>query len=155
MTVRPIPEGFHTATCYLTVDGAAQAIEFYKAAFGATEMMRMPMPDGNLGHAEIRIGDSPIMLSDEFEAVGKRAPTTLGGATASITLYVENADEVFQRAVKAGAKEVRPVEDQFYGDRCGTLEDPFGHQWTISTHIEEVSEEEMQKRLAAMMSGHG
>ena len=152
MAVRPIPEGYHTATPYLAIKGAAQAIEFYKKAFGATEMLRLPQPDGRVGHAEIKIGDSCIMMADEFPEMGHRGPQSLGGTTVSILLYVEDVDAVFNKAIAAGAKVVKPVQDQFYGDRSGFIEDPFGHRWGIATHKEDVSDEEMKKRMAAMFS---
>ncbi|PYU12498.1 MAG: glyoxalase [Acidobacteria bacterium] len=147
--VKPIPEGYHTATPYLIIKDAARAIEFYKKAFGATELMRMAQPDGRIGHAEIRIGDSPIMLADEFPEMGHRSPQSLGGSPVSILLYVEDVDALFNQAVSAGAKVQRPVQDQFYGDRIGGVTDPFGHVWYIATHKEEVSPEEMRKRAAA------
>jgi len=147
--VQPIPEGYHSVTPYLICKGAAKAIEFYKKAFGATEVMRFPMPDGQLGHAEIRVGDSPIMLGDEFSEMGYRSPLAYGGSPVSILIYVEDVDELFKRAVAAGGKEIRPLQDQFYGDRSGTLVDPFGHVWTLATHKEDVSLEEMQRRAAA------
>ena len=151
MATKPIPEGYRTATPYLIVKGAADAIEFYKRAFGATEMLRMADPQGRVGHAEIRIGDSVIMLADEHPAMGYRSPRALGGSSVSILLYLEDVDAVFERAVNAGAKALRPVTDQFYGDRSGTLEDPFGHVWTIATHVEDVSPEELKRRAAAAM----
>ena len=144
-----IPEGYHTATPYLIIKGAADAIEFYKKAFGATELMRMPAPDGKIGHAEIKIGNSPIMLADEFPEMGYKSPTTLGGSPVSIMIYVEDVDAVFSQAIATGGKEQRPVKDQFYGDRMGTLEDPFGHVWHVSTHKEDISMEEMEKRAQA------
>lgn len=150
--VKPIPEGYHTATPYLIIKGAADAIEFYKKAFGATELMRMSGPGGKIGHAEIKIGDSVIMLADEAPEMNARSPQSFGGSPISILLYVEDVDAVFNRAVAAGAKVERPVTDQFYGDRIGGLTDPFGHAWYISTHKEDVSPEEMKKRAAA--SGH-
>jgi PhnB protein len=146
---KPIPDGYHTATPYLIVKGAAQAIEFYKKAFGATELMRMPQPGGKIGHAEIKIGESPIMLADESPDVGARSPQSIGGSPVSIMLYVEDVDRIFSQAVAAGAKVKRPVADQFYGDRTGGIEDPFGHLWYIATHKEDVSPEEMRKRAAA------
>jgi PhnB protein len=146
---KPVPDGYHTATPYLIVKGAAQAIEFYKKAFGATELMRMPQPGGKIGHAEIKIGDSPIMLADESPDVGARSPQSIGGSPVSIMLYVEDVDRIFSQAVAAGAKVKRPVADQFYGDRTGGIEDPFGHLWYIATHKEDVSPEEMRKRAAA------
>jgi PhnB protein len=146
---KPVPDGYHTATPYLIVKGAAQAIEFYKKAFGATELMRMPQPGGKIGHAEIKIGDSPIMLADESPDVGARSPQSIGGSPVSIMLYVEDVDRIFSQAVAAGARVKRPVADQFYGDRTGGIEDPFGHLWYIATHKEDVSPEEMRKRAAA------
>jgi PhnB protein len=151
MATPAIPEGYRTATPYLIVQGAADAIEFYKRAFGATEMLRMADPQGRVGHAEIRIGDSVIMLADEHPGMGYRAPPSLGGSSVSILLYLEDVDAVCERAVKAGAKVLRPVANQFYGDRSGTLEDPFGHVWTIATHVEDVSPEELQRRAQAAL----
>lgn len=152
MSVKPIPDGYHTATPYLVVQGAANAIEFYKKAFGAEELLRLASPDGKIGHAEIKIGDSPIMLADEFPEMGFRGPRALGGSPVSILLYVEDVDARFNQAVSAGAKVLRPVLDQFYGDRSGHLEDPFGHQWALATHKEDVSPEEIEKRFAAAMA---
>jgi PhnB protein len=149
MPVQPIPDGYHTVTPYLFVDGAAGAIEYYRTAFGARELLRMPDPQGRIGHAEIRIGDSVIMLADEHHEMGYRGPRTLGGTSVSILLYLADVDAVFERAISAGGKALRPVADQFYGDRMGTLEDPFGHVWTLGTHIEDVSPEEMKRRMAA------
>lgn len=143
---KPIPAGYHSVTPYLIIKGAADAIEFYKRAFGATESMRMQGPDGKIGHAEIRIGDSVVMLADEHPDMGSRSPQSLGGAGVSLMVYVEKVDETFQRAVAAGAKELRPVANQFYGDRSGTLQDPFGHVWTVSTHVEDIMPEEMRRR---------
>ncbi len=148
--VKPIPEGYHSVTPYLIVQNAAEAIAFYHQAFGATELFRLPMPDGKIGHAEIKIGDSPIMLAEEFPDMGCHSPQALGGTPVSLALYVEDVDTVFDRAVFAGAKAERPVQDQFYGDRCGTVVDPFGHKWTIATHKEDVAPEEMQRRMATM-----
>ena len=150
---KPIPDGYHTATPYLIIKDAAKAIEFYKKAFGAKEMMRMSQPDGRIGHAEIKIGDSPIMLADEFPEMGARSPQSLGGSPVSILLYVEDVNACAEQAVAAGAKVVRPVKDQFYGDRSGSFEDPFGHQWHIATHVEDVAPEEMHKRAAAAGRG--
>ena len=147
--VKPIPEGYHSVTPYLIIKNAADAIEFYKKAFGATELFRIDQPDGKIGHAEIKIGDSPIMLSDEFPEMGYRGPQSLGGSPVSIMLYVEDVDAIVNRATTAGAKLDRPVEDKFYGDRAGSLTDPFGHIWHIGTHKEDVSPEEMEKRAAA------
>ena len=151
MATKAIPDGYRTATPYLIVTGAAEAIEFYKRAFGATEMLRMADPRGRVGHAEIKIGDSVIMLADEHPAMGYRGPRSLGGSSVSILLYLEDVDAVFERAVKAGAKAQRPVMDQFYGDRSGTLEDPFGHMWTVATHVEDVPPAELKRRADAAM----
>jgi len=151
--VKPVPEGYHTVTPYLIVKGAAGAIEFYKKAFGATELLRMPDPSGKIGHAEIKIGDSPIMLADEFPERGVLSPQTIGGSPVSILLYVENVDVLFKQAVAAGAKVTRPLQDQFYGDRMGGLTDPFGHQWHVATHVEDVAPEELKKRAAAAAHG--
>jgi PhnB protein len=151
MAVSPIPEGYRTATPYLIVKGAADAIDFYKRVFGATEIMRMADPQGRVGHAEIRIGDSVIMLADEHPGMGYRSPRALGGSSVSLLLYLEDVDTVFERAVRAGAKSLRAVADQFYGDRSGTLEDPFGHVWTVATHVEDVAPEEMKRRAEAAM----
>jgi PhnB protein len=154
MAVRPIPDGYHSVTPYLIIKNAVRAIDFYKQAFGATEILRMADPDsGHIGHAEIKIGDSPVMLSDENPAIGFVGPQTLGGSTGSICLYVDDVDRLFGRAIKAGAKELRPVQDQFYGDRSGTLQDPFGHVWSIATHIEDVSNEELEKRFVEILKG--
>lgn len=150
MPVKPIPDGYHTATPYLIINGAAEAIEFYKQVFNATELMRVPGPNGVLMHAEIKIGDSPIMLADEFPDMDVRGPKAIGGTPVSLMLYVDNVDEVFTRAIAAGAKELRPLQNQFYGDRSGTMEDPFGHKWTVSTHVEDVTPEEIERRMAAM-----
>ena len=152
MTAKPIPEGYHTATPYLVLQNAASAIEFYKKAFGATELMRLASPGGKIGHAEIKIGDSPIMLADEFPEMGYRGPRALGGSPVSIMLYVEDVDTFFDQAVAAGATIKRPVKDEFYGDRAGNIEDPFGHVWTIATHKEDVSPEEIEKRFVAVMA---
>jgi PhnB protein len=146
-TVRPIPEGYHTATPYLICNGAADAIEFYKRALGAVEVMRMPMPGGKLGHAEIKIGDSHIMLADESPENGIHSPQHFGGTPVSVLLYVEQVDTVFNQAVSAGAKAVRPPQDMFYGDRTSWIIDPFGHSWYIHTHVNDVSPEEMRKAM--------
>ena len=146
MGVKAIPEGYHSVTPYLIIDGAAEAIRWYSEALGATEVMRMPMGD-KIGHAEIRIGDSVIMLSDEWPDYGKLSPKKRGGATAGFMIYVEDADSAFDRAVAAGATVDQPVQDQFYGDRSGSFTDPFGHSWTIATHVEDVPEEEMCRRM--------
>ena len=149
MAVKPIPEGYHTATPYLIIEGAANAIEFYKQAFGATELFRFPAPSGKIGHAEIKIGDSPIMLADAYPDMGYNGPKSLGGSPVSLMIYVEDVDTVFNRAVDAGATVKEAVSDKFYGDRIGTLIDPFGHVWHVSTHKEDVSLEEMEKRAKA------
>ena len=148
MAAKPIPDGYHSVTPYLCVKGAAQAIEFYKKAFLATERMRIAQPDGRVGHAELQVGDSVIMLSDEFPEIGARSPQSLGGSPVSIHLYVEDADAIFSQAVAAGAKIKRPIADQFYGDRLGGVEDPFGHTWWISTHKEDLSPQEIERRAA-------
>ena len=150
MAVKPIPEGYHSVTPYLIVKGAARAIDFYKNVFGATEIMRMPGPGGSVAHAEIKIGDSHIMLADEQQHGPYRSPEAFGGSPVSLMLYVPDVDKTFKQAIAAGAKESRAVQDQFYGDRSGNLIDPFGHVWTVSTHKEDVSEQEMQKRISAM-----
>ena len=150
MPVQPIPSGYHTVTPYLIVKGAAAAIEFYKTALGAAEQMSVPRPDGKVAHAEIKIGDSIIMLADEVPQMGLVGPqSTEGQPPVSILLYVEDVDTLFKQAIAAGGKELRPLVDQFYGDRSGTLADPFGHVWTIATHVDDVSEEELQRRMAA------
>jgi PhnB protein len=152
MAVKPIPEGYHSVTPYLAVDDAAKAIEYYKAAFGATERVRMNGPDGTVGHAEIQIGDSLIMLSDPMPDSSTTAPRELGGTTSSVFLYVEDVDAVVQKAVDGGAIIKTEVEDQFWGDRFGTIEDPFGHIWSVATHVEDVSPEEIEERAKAAMA---
>lgn len=149
-TTKAIPDEYRAATPYLIIRNAAKALDFYKQAFGANETMRFPGPEGKVVHAEIKIGDAVIMLADECPEMGARSPESTGGSPVFVLVYVEDVDTFTARAVKAGAKLVRPVEDQFYGDRSGTLEDPFGHLWTIATHKEDVSPEEMEKRMAAM-----
>jgi PhnB protein len=148
-SVKPVPEGFHTATPTLVVRNAAQAIDFYKKVFGAEEIMRMPSPDGKISHAEIKIGDSIIFVSDEFPQHPGKSPQTLGGFTGGIYLYVPDVDDVFAKAVAAGGKAYMPVTDMFWGDRHGNFTDPFGHSWGVSTHKEDLSEEEMGKRAQA------
>jgi PhnB protein len=143
----PIPSGFHTATPYLTLNNCASAIDFYKKAFGAQEIMRMDGPPGKIGHAEIKIGDSIVMLADEFPGAGNRSPASLGGTTAGIFLYVADVDTAFKQAVDAGAKADMPPTDMFWGDRFGRLTDPFGHSWSMATHKEDVAPEEMKKRM--------
>ena len=142
--VKPIPDGYHSLTPYLIINGAAEAIEYYKKAFGAVELFRMEH-QGKIGHAEIRIGDSPLMLADENEQY--KGPKSLGGTPVSLMIYVEDVDTVYPQALAAGGTEHRPLQDQFYGDRSGTLTDPFGHVWTIATHVEDVSPEEMERRM--------
>ncbi len=151
MATSAIPDGYRSVTPYLIVNGAAAAIEFYKHVFAATEMLRMADAHGRIGHAEIKIGDSVVMLADEHPQMGYRSPSSLGGSSVSILLYLDDVDDVFARAVKAGATAQREVADQFYGDRTGTLRDPFGHVWTVATHVEDVAPEEMQRRAAAAM----
>lgn len=152
--VQPIPEGYHSVTPYLVVDGAADAIEFYKKAFGAEEVLRMPMGD-RIGHAEIKIGDSHVMLADEFPDMGHLGPKNRGGTSTSLMIYVEDVDTTFQRALEAGARTDGDmgVKDQFYGDRSGSLIDPFGHKWTIATHIEDLAPDEMERRMAEFSKG--
>lgn len=146
MATKAIPPGYHSVTPYLIIDGAAKAIDFYKKAFNATELMRMQSPDGRIGHAEIKIGDSQVMLADEYPEMGYRSPQALGGAAVSLMVYVEQAEQTFKQALASGAQELQPMKDQFYGDRSGTLKDPFGHVWTISTHVEDVAPEEIRRR---------
>ena len=151
MAVKAIPDGYHTATPYLIVQNATAAIEFYKRALGATELMRLIDPKGKVAHAEIKIGNSPIMLADEVPTMGFRSPRSLGGSAVSLMIYMEDVDAKFRQATDAGAKVLMPVKDQFYGDRSGTLEDPFGHVWTLATHIEDVPLEEINRRAKAAM----
>lgn len=148
MAVDPIPKGYPRVIPYLNMDGAAAALDFYAEIFGAKERYRIDGPDGRIGHAEIEIGDSVIMLADEFPEMDVRGPKAIGGTPVTLTVYVENVDDVFGRALKAGAKELRPLKDQFYGDRSGVFEDPFGHRWTVSSHIEDISAEDMEQRAA-------
>ena len=150
--VKPIPQGYHSVTPYLTLDDAARAIDFYKRAFNAQEVMRMAGPNGKVGHAELRIGDSVIMLGDEMPGTSTRSPQSLGGTTGGVFLYVENVDAVFQQAVSAGAQVESPLADMFWGDRYGRLKDPFGHSWSVATHIEDVAPEEMSKRMQEAMA---
>ena len=145
--VKPVPDGYHTLTPYLCIRGVSDAIEFYKKAFGATEVMRMAQPDGRIGHAELQIGDSRVMLADEFPEIDFRSPRSFGGSPVHLHLYVEDVDAMVGRALSAGAKVVRPVQDQFYGDRSGTVADPYGHVWHVATHIEDPSEAEVKRRL--------
>ena len=150
MGVNAIPDGYYSLTPYLVISGAAEAIEFYKKAFGATEVMRMPGPEGKIGHAEIKIGDSHIFLADEHPEQGHVGPKTVGGTPVGIMIYIEDVDARFAAAIAGGATGKRPPEDQFYGDRMAAITDPFGHNWMIATHIEDVSPEEMERRLKAM-----
>jgi PhnB protein len=146
--VKPIPDGYHSVQPYLIVKGASQAIDFYTRAFGAQEIMRMPGPDGVIMHAEIRIGDSVVMLSDEMPQAAGKSPKTLGGTSAGLMVYVENIDQVYKQAVAAGATATAPPTDMFWGDRFGKLMDPFGHDWALATHVEDVTPEEVEKRMA-------
>jgi PhnB protein len=146
---RPIPESYPQVTPYLCVDGASAAIEFYGQVLGATERMRMETPEGTVSHAELELGDSVIMLADEFPELGVRSPKAYGGSPVTLSVYVEDVDAVFERAQRAGAKVLRPLENQFYGDRAGQFEDPFGHRWSVATHVEDVSPEEMARRAEA------
>ena len=146
--VKPIPEGYHSVTPYLIIDGAADALEFYKKAFGATELFRMEH-EGKIGHAEFKIGDSPIMMADEHPGEGHVSPKTLGGTSVGIMIYVDDVDTIFNQAIAAGAVEKEALQDKFYGDRSGSLTDPFGHVWTVATHTEDLSPEEIERRLAA------
>jgi PhnB protein len=150
MAVKPIPEGYRSVTPYLIVKGAVRAIDFYKQAFGATEIMRFPGPDNTIAHAEIKIGDSILMLADSPAGGEFRDPQALGGSPIGLMIYVPEVDKTFKNAVSLGAKQSRPVVDQFYGDRSGTLVDPFGHVWTVATHVENVSPQQMQERMANM-----
>ena len=150
MTLKAIPEGFHNVTPYLTVDDADAAIRFYAKAFGATEIMRLPMGD-RIAHAEIRIGDSHVMLSDEFPEMGYLSPKSRGGATSSLMLYIDDVDASYRQAIEAGATQERPPEDQFWGDRMGVLVDPFGQRWSLATHVEDVAPEELETRMSAHM----
>jgi PhnB protein len=149
---QPIPEGYHTITPYLHVNDGVAALRFYEEAFGAEETFRLDGPPGKIGHAEMRIGDSPFIFADEMEAWGNRSPRTLGGSGFSLMVYVEDVDAAFERAVAAGAKAVMPVENHFYGDRAGTVEDPFGHRWMIATHVEDVPPDEVARRMKEMMA---
>jgi PhnB protein len=151
MTVKPIPEGYHSVTPYLIAKNASAAIDFYKKAFGAQELFRMEAPGGKIGHAEIKIGDSILMIADEHPEMGHVGPETLGGSAVGLMIYLEDVDTVFARAIEAGATEMRPLENQFYGDRSGSVKDPFGHTWMISTHVEDVAPDEMARRAEEAM----
>jgi PhnB protein len=148
--VKPIPDEYPELTPYICVDGAEEAIEFYKKVFGARERMRMPGPDGKIGHAEVQIGNSVLMLSDEAPEFGAQAPKRFGGTPVTLSIYVDDVDSVFKKALAAGAKQLRAVENQFYGDRSGQFEDPFGHKWSVATHVEDVAPDEMARRAAAL-----
>jgi PhnB protein len=152
-SVKPIPDGYPRVIPYLTIEGAAAAIEFYTKVFGATERVRMPGPDGKVGHAELEFGESVVMLADAFPEMGNPAPKALGGTPVTLMVYVEDVDATFEQALKAGATEDRKVENQFYGDRAGQIVDPFGHKWFVATHVEDVPPDEMAKRAAAAMGG--
>jgi PhnB protein len=155
MPAKPIPEGYHSVTPYLVVSGAAKALDYYQKAFGAKEKFRMPGPEGKIMHAEIQIGDSVVMLADEFPQMGAKSPQSIGGTPVGICLYVENVDAVFKQALTAGGKEERPVMDQFYGDRSGTLIDPFGHKWTVATHKEDLTPQQIGERFEAWKKKQG
>jgi PhnB protein len=154
-SVRPVPEGYHTVTPYLIIRGASAAIEFYQRAFGATEVLRLDAPDGSIAHAEIRIGDSIIMLGEENDQWQCHGPQKLGGTPVGLMLYVFDADAVYNQAIAAGATVLRPIQNQFYGDRSGTVVDPYGHQWTLATHVEDVPQDEIERRAAALYGGQG
>lgn len=154
-SVKPIPDGYPRVSAYLVIDGASDAIDFYTDVFGASERMRMGDPSGKVGHAELAIGDSVVMLADEYPEMDAVGPKTVGGTPVTMSVYVEDVDATFDRAVKAGAKALRPVENQFYGDRSGQFLDPFGHKWSVASHIEDVSPDEMAKRAAEAMGGGG
>lgn len=150
--VNPIPDGYPRVTPYLIIDGASAAIDFYTSVLGATDRMRMPAPGGKVGHAELEIGDSVIMLADEAPEMDALSPRTVGGTPVSLMVYVEDVDAVFAKAIDAGARELQPVEDKFYGDRSGSFEDPFGHHWNVASHVEDIPPDEMEKRMAEATS---
>jgi PhnB protein len=153
--VTPVPDGYHSVTPYLIIDGASEAIDFYTKVFDATERMRLPMPGGRVGHAELEIGDSVVMLADEAPEMGIRSATTIGGSPVNLHLYLDDVDAVFARAIAAGAEPLQPVEDKFYGDRSGQLRDPFGHIWSLATHVEDVAPGEMERRMDQLTGGQG
>lgn len=153
--VKPVPDGYHTVTPYLACADAAQAIAFYKKAFGAKELLRVPGPGGKIGHAELRIGDSRVMLADEYREMDFLGPLSRGGSAVHLHIYMPNADKIVERAVKAGARVVQPLEDKFYGDRTGSVQDPFGHVWHIATHVEDVPPRELKRRAEKMMKDRG
>lgn len=150
MAVKPIPDGYHSVTPYLIVDSAARALDYYKKAFGAEELFRMDAPGGRIAHCEFQIGDSRLMMADENPSMNARGPKSIGGSPLHLMIYVEDVDRVFKNAIGAGGVETQPLKDQFYGDRSGSLSDPFGHHWTVATHKEEVSPDEMERRMKAM-----
>jgi PhnB protein len=154
MAVKPIPDGYSSVTPYLIVSGAAKALDYYKKAFGAQELMRFDGPNGTIMHAEMQIGDARVMLADESPEMGHKSPQSLGGSGTGLMLYVDQVDKTFERAIAGGATVMKPVENQFYGDRSGSLTDPFGHVWTIATHVEDVAEDEMQRRMEAATRAH-
>jgi PhnB protein len=151
--VKAIPDGYPQVTPYLCVDGADAAIQFYSEVFGAKERGRLPAPEDKIGHAELQLGESVIMLADEFPEMGQRSPKSVGGSPVTISIYVEDVDAVFDRGIRAGARALRPVENQFYGDRAGQFEDPFGHRWSVASHVEDVPPDEMARRAAEMTTG--
>ena len=153
--VQPVPEGYPRLSPYICVDGAAQAIDFYTDVLGATERMRMDAPDGRIGHAELAIGDSLFMLADEHPDIGFQSPARIGGTAVALHVYVDDVDATFEKALAAGAKSLRPVENQFYGDRSGQFEDPFGHRWSVATHVEDIDPEEMARRAEQQVTGSG
>ena len=155
MAAKPIPDGFHSLTPYLILTGAARAIDFYKSVFGATEIARFADPSGRVGHAELKIGDSVLMLSDEYGEMGYKSPQTVGAASSLTHVYVPDVDATFARATQAGAQVMKPVKDEFYGDRTGSFRDPFGHLWTVATHVEDVSRDEMKRRMDALTKQAG
>ncbi|MCA9146970.1 MAG: VOC family protein [Planctomycetaceae bacterium] len=155
MTVKAQPDGYHSVTPYIITHDAAGAIEFYKKAFGATELMRLPGPGGKVMHAEIKIGDSPVMLADEFPEMGIKSAKTIGGSPIHLMIYTDDCDAMFAQAIAAGAAEKKPMADQFYGDRSGSVEDPYGHEWTIATHIEDLTPEVVDQRFREMMQQGG
>lgn len=155
MAVKPIPEGYHSVTPYLIVDDAARALDFYKNAFGAVETMRLPAPGGRIGHAEMKIGDSTVMLADEYPAMGARSAKTIGGSPISLMIYVPDVDKLVAQAIGAGGTLVRPLANQFYGDRTGGIDDPFGIHWYLATHVEDVPPEELKRRAEKAMSEAG
>ena len=155
MAVKPIPEGYQTLSCSLAVDNASEAIEFYKKAFGAQERGRMEGPGGTIAHAELQVGDSVLMLSDPFPQASTKPPKELGGTSVSLFMYVEDVDSAFQQAIDAGATVIMPLDDMFWGDRFGTLADPYGHSWSLATHVEDVPPEEMEERGKAAMAAMG